>query len=356
MSDQNPADPPQPSAVLHHWPELAGPVRPAPDAGLINETFFVGEPTRAVLQWVNPIFDPTVHHDIAAVTERLAEQGLETPRMIPTADGGLWAEVDASDGCWRLMTYVEGRTVHRLEGPTRATAAGELVGRFHRALAGWNYRFRAPRRNIHDTPARMDELHTALAACDGHPLASEARRLGATLLDRWDLWRKEYGDPGQLPERPCHGDLKISNLRFTPEGTSPLRALCLIDLDTLGPMSLASEMGDAWRSWCNTGSEDALDSVAFDVDLFAASARGWLSEAPPLEPAERQALVPSIERICLELASRFCADAVRNTYFREDRTRYPEVGTHNLHRAQGQLALATSAREQRPVCEEIIHD
>lgn len=105
------------------------PLRPAPDAGLINRTWLVGDPPDSVLQWVNPIFDPLIHRDIAAVTECLGTAGVPAPRLLPTAGGELWLADD--EGCWRLMSHLPGRTLHRLENPAQAAEAGTLVGRFH---------------------------------------------------------------------------------------------------------------------------------------------------------------------------------------------------------------------------------
>ena len=82
----------------------------------------------------------------------------------------------------------------------------------------------------------------------------------------------------------------------------------------------------------------------FQRDCSACSVGAWRSTGPALEEIERRALVPGIERICLELAARFCADALRNVYFREDRTRWPEIGTHCLARARAQLRLAEDVR------------
>jgi len=334
-----------PEQALAHW-NRPGPPRPAPDAGLINRTWWVGagEPPSAVLQWVNPIFDPTIHLDVAAVTERLEARGVPAPSLLPTRRGDLWLADDP--GCWRLSTYLPGRTLHRLEGPAHAAEAGAFVGRFHAALSGWNYEFQAPRREIHDTPARMAELETALTEETDHPLATAAGAVGAEILDRWQSWDGEL----DLPRRPCHGDLKVSNLRFDDES----RAVGVLDLDTVGPQALACEMGDAWRSWCNPAGEDDPEKAHLDLDLFTAAARAWLAQAPPLEPVERRSLVPGIERICLELAARFCADALRNSYFRENRQRHPSPGAHNLLRARGQLALARSARELRGECEAVV--
>ena len=151
----------------------------------------------------------------------------------------------------------------------------------------------------------------------------------------------------------CHGDLKISNLRFAEAADE---AVALIDLDTFAHHPLAVELGDAWRSWCNPAGEDDVDAVRFDLPIFEAAVRGFFSTGPELTELERVSLESATERICLELAARFCADAVRNTYFREDRQRWPEVGAHNLHRAAGQLALGRSAREARDAIRRVLDD
>ena len=332
----------KPRAALSHW-GVSGSPGPVPDPGLINETWLVGTPPCYVLQWVNPIFDPRIHLDIDAVTRVVAGAGLTTPRLVPTRDGALWID-DDERGFWRLMSYVPGRTIHRVDSLAVAAEAGAFAGRFHRALAEWGGTFEAPPRPMHDTPQRMKDLRAALEAADGHRLEGPARELGRSVLDAWERWDGELDQP----VRQCHGDLKISNLRFA-RGRD--EAVCLLDLDTLGTMPWSCEMGDAWRSWCNRAGEDDPETTRFDVEIFAASVRGWLAHAPPLEEIERCSLVPAIERICLELVARFCADAVQNSYFRENRERYPLAGDHNLLRARGQWALACSAREQRGACE-----
>lgn len=333
-----------PAEALAHWDHPGHP-RTTTDAGLINETWMVGSPPTAVLQWLNPIFAPEVNLEIDAVTGRLAAQGCVTPRLLPTRAGDVF--LTDGEASWRLQTFVPGRTLHRVSSPAVAHAAGRGVGVFHAALDGWTHRRVAPRRDIHDTALRMAELRAALESADGHPLAGPARDVGTSILRDWESWDGSL----DLPERSCHGDLKISNLRFHPDRDD---VVCLLDLDTVGPMPLSCELGDAWRSWCNPGGEDDPDAARFDVDLFEASALGFLETAPALLPEELRSLPAGPERICLELAGRFCRDAVRNDYFREDRSRFPEAGAHNLHRARCQLALARSARAVRSQCERIL--
>ena len=112
-----------PNDVLKHW-SLSGPIEPA-DNGLINQTFIIGAPPQGVLQWVNPIFDTAIQLDIQALTERLHEAGMTTPRLMPTHDGKLWTE-DPEGGFWRMQSFIPGLTVHRLASERQAKAAGEL--------------------------------------------------------------------------------------------------------------------------------------------------------------------------------------------------------------------------------------
>lgn len=311
------------------------PVRASEDGGLINQTWIVGEPPRWVLQRVNPIFAPSVHEDIEAVTAHLAARGMATPRLLRTDAGALCAvEADAS---WRVMDFVPGRTLHRVDHPRVAAAGGELVGRFHAALADLDWDYRHLRPGAHDSPAHMRAL--AAVATTG-----EAGALAARILEAWAGWEGRL----DLPARHAHGDLKISNLRFDEAG----RGLCLLDLDTLARLSLDVELGDAWRSWCNPVGEDGVETL-FDLDCFEAAARAYLAVAP-VSREEAEALVPGVERIALELAARFCRDAVEDRYFGWNARRFPSRVAHNLFRAAGQLNLARSVRAQRRAAESIV--
>jgi len=193
----------------------------------------------------------------------------------------------------------------------------------------------------------MHALRNALDASAGDPMEGPACRVGREVLQRWDDWDGSL----DLPMRISHGDLKISNLRFDQSQTT---AKSLLDLDTLSHQSIAVEMGDAWRSWCNPAGEDNPESAFFDLDIFESSASSWLRHGPDLDDDERANLVSGIERICLELTARFCADAINRCYFKEDRRRFPTAGEHNIHRARGQLAVARSVQTQRLSAEHIV--
>src|SRR5262249_43438144 len=147
-----------------------------------------------------------------------------------------------------------------------------------------------------------------------------------------------------IPRRHCHGDLKISNLLFA---APPVRGVCLVDLDTLGLSTMAFELGDAMRSWCNPHGEDA-GRVAFDLATFAAAIRGFRAVADALvSDDEKVAIVVGLETVCLELAARFTVDVFRDEYFGWDPARFASRRAHNLVRGHGQLALGRAVRAVR---------
>ncbi len=321
---------------LDAWPDLAGLPRRVLDGGLINATWAVGAPPRAVLQRINPIFRPEVHFDIEAVTAHLAARGVATPRLIRTRGGDLWT-LDDGGACWRMLSWVPGRTVTRLRDPAMARQAGALVGRWHRATSDLEHTFHFTRPGAHDTPQHMATLSSALREHPTHRLRAEVELVAGGILAGWEAWEGRL----DMPARLAHGDLKVANIRFGDSG----EALALVDLDTVAHLPLDVELGDAWRSWCNPCSEDA-DETRFDVTTFEAAAAGYFDENP-VDRSDREALVAGVERICLELAARFAADALRESYFGWDPAVARTRGDHNLLRARGQLALARSVAAQR---------
>ena len=304
--------------------------------GLMNATYVVrrgGEPI-AVLQRMHAIFGPEVNLDIDAVTAHIAARGVTTPRLLRTHDGRAWC--DHAGQLWRALSWVDGTTVHTLPDPEWAEAGGVLVGEFHRAVADLVHVYRFARGGVHDTPAHLARLGGHVAAGQ----VPEAIALGREILDA------VRGLPAmpEVPRRHCHGDLKISNLLFS---APPVRGVCLVDLDTLGLSTMAFELGDAMRSWCNPYREDA-GRATFDLAIFAAAIRGFRSVADAIiTEDEKTAIVVGLETVCFELAARFAIDMFRDDYFGWDPERYASRREHNLVRAQGQLTLGRAVRAVR---------
>ena len=218
-----------------------------------------------------------------------------------------------------------------------ATAAA-LVGRFHRALEGFEHTFHFSRPGAHDTPKHLAKLRGLLDAAPDHGDAQLAR----AVLDA----AASLPTLPSLPTRIVHGDLKATNLRFDGD-----RARCLLDLDTLAHGTLAVELGDALRSWCNATNE-ADPEARFDPTIFAAALEGWAPVVRDLvTEAERRSLVGGVETITLELASRFAADLFEDRYFGWDEARFDSRRAHNRARTHAHLSLARSLRAQRDALE-----
>jgi Ser/Thr protein kinase RdoA (MazF antagonist) len=315
--------------------------------GLINQTYRAQRDQHEcfVLQRVNPIFPPEVNRDIDIVTRRLAAAGLLTPSVVPTRDGALW--VDVPEGVWRLLTYIEGVSHDMLSGAEQAHQAGALLARFHRAVADIDSEFANLRLGIHDTAKHLWFLEETLTKKMNHPRHQAVAKLGREILE----YANALPALPKLPDRVVHGDPKINNIVFDA-GTD--EALCLIDLDTIARMPLPLEFGDAFRSWCNASGEDGHKGE-FSAELFAPAVEGYASEARDWVTTEEwSAIVPATETILIELASRFCADALNECYFAWDPVKFSSRCEHNMIRATSQLTAARSLAGQRQKLEKIV--
>ncbi len=302
--------------------------------GLINTTYLVRSDAGpvAVLQKLHPIFGADVNLDLEAVTAHLAERGMETPRLIRTLDGQPYLE---SDGVWRATSFVEGVATATVPDPEWAEAGGELVGRFHRAVADLQYDYKFTRAGVHDTAKHLAKLATFEGELVAQILAAS----------------RELPELGDQPLRHVHGDLKISNLLFR---TDPVRGAALVDLDTLAKGTIAFELGDAMRSWCNPHGEDA-GQVKLALPIFEAAIRGFRTVADPIvTERERAAIAIGLETVCIELAARFAVDMFEDRYFGWDPQRFSSRVDHNRVRAEGQLALGLDVRKHRREMHEIL--
>jgi Ser/Thr protein kinase RdoA (MazF antagonist) len=345
--------PPDHVVAAYGWADADAGAEIAPmSGGLINTTFVVrrNHAPIAVLQRVHPVFGPDVNLDIDAVTTHLAARGLTTPRLLRTALGAAFV-LDGKHH-WRALSWIDGVSVHAVPAPTFARAGGELVGHFHRAVSDLSYAYRFTRGGVHDTAAHLARLADRLAHASDLGAPAEAVDLGREILD---TARALPPMPPALPRRHTHGDLKISNLLFRrgdPPGDP--HAIALVDLDTLGLQTLAFELGDAMRSWCNPHGED-VGAITFDLDIFAAAIGGWRSVAGDLfDEAERASIVVGLETVCVELAARFTVDVFDDSYFGWDASRFPSRRAHNLLRARSQLALGRAVRAARSDANDIV--
>lgn len=323
---------------------LAGGGSIVPLHSLINRTYLVqgdvGQgPQPMVLQRLHAVFGAHVHLDIEVVTEHLQRRQIETPRLLRNREGALWLELEDAGArqVWRASSYVDGITVHRSSDRAQLGSAAALLGRFHGGLLDLEHEF-VHVRPLHDTRQHLTKLEQALAS-EAARADLEVQQLGQLILQHSRGIRLDFSE---FPLRVLHGDPKLSNVLF--ERAEPTRARCMIDLDTLGRGYLAYELGDALRSWGNRAGEDQLEAD-FDPEVLRAVLSGYARTCPAaVGDGELCSAVAGLETVSLELASRFAADAILDSYFGWDATRFPTRRAHNLVRARGQFSLARRVR------------
>ncbi len=309
------------------------------DSGLINRSWRIDMPDggRFVLQRVNPIFPASINGDIDAVTRHLRNKGMCTPLIVPTQAGE--PALIRGEEVWRALTYIPGVARDELDNTRQAFRAGALLGRFHSAVSDLDHTFSNPRLGVHDTAAHLENLRRTLASHGDHPQYGRVAPIAERILAL----------AGRLPKLPLsnkrivHGDPKISNFIFDPESDE---AIALVDLDTVASMPVILELGDAFRSWCNPLGEDSRETEC-SVPIFEAALSGYAREARDLLTDEEWAGLPAATlTIALELSARFAADALIESYFGWDSSRFRSASEHNQLRAVGQLSLAESVRTQ----------
>ena len=314
--------------------------------GNINKTILVSDAgNKYILQELNPIFSPAIHFDILAVTEYLDVHGFLTPKLKKTSAGDLWL-TDEKGHVWRMYNYIAGDIYSRAPSTELCFEAGRLAGQFHQCLAGLDYEFQNNRLGVHDFDRHISHLKGVIETHKRHQNYDKVADLASKILRKAENLAVHV--PGE--KHVAHGDLKLNNFVFSPTG----EALCLIDLDTLGPMDLLFELGDAFRSWCNPAGENALTSE-FDIDCFREGIHGYWSTAGSLWKKNDFVRVPyAAERISLELSARYCADALEESYFAWDREKYAAASEHNLQRALGQYNLSESVSKKMGQAQEIV--
>ncbi len=311
------------------------------ESGLVNRTWAVGAPPQFALQLVHARFRDADNAHIEAVARRLRSGGLPTPELIRAGDGAL-SFAGPDNRRWRLLTWLDGDVHAQAPSADHIRSAAALFARFHDILFGSPEGMNLPPTDFHDTDAYMRHLATLIETRPD----TEVGPVAESILALWRTWQ----DATVTPRRPGHGDPKLPNVIFRPGSAD---ALAMIDLDTLAQYGLDDELGDAIRSCCNPRGEDA-DDGEIDTALFTAFVRGYVGRSETMTPDERRSIVHGVGRIALELAARFCADAIECRYFAWNPAVAPTARDHNLYRARGQLHLSQQVTARRGELERIV--
>ena len=321
--------------------------------GLINDTLLVRTDGKDhyVLQKINnAIFKDVelLQHNIDCATAHIRNKGALTLTFIPCRETGKTYWTDGKE-YWRVSVFIRDAYTFETVNPDYSYYAGKAFGAFEAMLADIPDTLGETIPDFHNMELRARELHQAVKDDKAGRMADkEVHSILADLLEyEEDMCKAErlYRE-GKLPKRICHCDTKVNNILFDANGN----ILCVIDLDTLMPGFVFSDIGDFLRTAANTVAEDSPEVVKVDfrMDIFKAFTRGYLESAKVfLTDLEIENIPYAACLFPYMQAVRFFADYINgDTYYK---IQYPE---HNLVRTRNQVALFHAAMAKVPQMKE----
>ena len=228
--------------------------------GLINDTYKVttaeSDAPDYVLQHVNDAIFQDVDMlmaNIVAVTSHIRgklEARGETDidrkvlTFIPTPAGKYYYKDDEAR-YWRIMRFIPDAVTKSEVTPESSYEVGLAFGDFQASLSDIGVKLGETIPNFHNMEFRMKQLREAVRDDKAGRLAEVQQLVDAIEKDSFEMCQAERMHRlGVLPKRICHCDTKVDNLMFDRDGN----VLCVIDLDTVMPNFVFSDIGDC-KHW-----------------------------------------------------------------------------------------------------------
>lgn len=341
--------------ILSHFP-LEGSIQTieAFGNGHINDTFKVTDEKGeiiGILQRINHhIFTHVdmLQNNIDKVTKhirkKLEERGTEdidrkVLTFLSTKNGNLYY-YDGGN-YWRVCRFIPRSKSFEEVTPELSFEAGKAFGDFQAMLADLpEGALGETIPNFHNMEFRLQQFREAVKAdpvgrlSEVKPLVDEVEKRAKAMCIQEELFRE-----GKLKKRTNHCDTKVNNILFDENG----KVLCVIDLDTVMPGFVLSDIGDFIRTAGNAGAEDDenLDNVYVNLPIFKAYTRGYMETAKAfLTPLEIRMLPYGGRLLTYMQTVRFLTDYINgDTYYK---THSPK---HNLIRTKAQFKLLQSLEE-----------
>ena len=290
----------------------------------------------------NNIFTVTSH-----IREKLVARGEQDVdrkvlTFIPAKDGKLY-HFDG-DSYWRVCLFIPRSKSFEEVTPQLSYEAGKAFGDFQTMLSD------LPADALRETlpvfqimESRLKQFRDAFEANaagrleEVKDLVAEIEKRAKDMCIQEELYRE-----GKLKKRTNHCDTKVNNIMFDEEG----KVLCVIDLDTVMPGFVLSDIGDFIRTGANTGAEDDenLDNVEVNLEIFEAYTRGYMETAKAFLTPQEIKLLPYGGRLLTYMQTvRFLTDYINgDTYYKIHSPK------HNLIRTKAQFKLLLSLEAHAP--------
>lgn len=320
--------------------------------GHINDTLKVindkGE-TNYVLQRINhqiftnvDMLQNNIHIVTSHIRKKLEEKGTEdidrkVLTFLPTKEGKLY--YFDGDSYWRVCLFIPRSKSYEEVTPELSYEAGKAFGDFQTMLSDLpEGALGETIPNFHNMEFRLQQFHEAVAANpvgrldEVKELVDEIEKRAEAMCIQERLYRA-----GELKKRTNHCDTKVNNMMFDADTD---KVLCVIDLDTVMPGFVLSDIGDFIRTGANTGAEDDenLDNVNVNMEIFKAYTRGYMEKAKAFLTPQEIRLLPYGGRLLTYMQTvRFLTDYINgDTYYKIHSPK------HNLIRTKAQFKLLQS--------------
>lgn len=312
--------------------------------GLINDTFLIVDnltKEKYILQKINTqIFSnpEIISNNITLAATHLKQNYPLYPFLtfLPSSEG-LGFATDHQDGVWRLMQFVpHSFSYEAVTNVEQAHSTAYEFARLTTLLADAPIaQFQPAIPHFHDLSLRFAQFNAALLLPHS-PRKEKAKQLIDFLLSQSEIVQiyQNICQNDLLPLRIVHADTKINNILFA-ENTQ--KFACIVDLDTLMPGYIISDLGDMMRTMLCEATENETDKANIIVrkDFYHAICEGYAQGmGNNLTEAEKAHFFYAGKFMIYMQALRFLTDYLQNdTYYK---IAYPE---HNFDRAQNQIWL-----------------
>ncbi len=320
--------------------------------GHINETYLAvidnGGKVNYILQRINSNLFKDVDklmNNIKLVTEfnrqKIAERGgnpdRESLTLVYAKDGKAYFHCEECDAYFRVYKFITDAVAYQVvEKPEDFYYSAVAFGNFANLLAEFDAtKLYEVLPDFHNTEKRFRDFENSLQK-DVKGRAASVKKEIDFVLSRKDYCGKivKLLRSGEMPTKVTHNDTKLNNVMLDAKTGKPV---AVIDLDTIMPGSICYDFGDSIRFGCNPAAEDEKDlsKVNFDINLFEAYAKGYLSAlGDGATQIEKDNLAFGAILMTYECGMRFLADYLDgDIYFRTHRE------GHNLDRCRTQFKL-----------------
>ena len=311
------------------------------ESGLINSTFVLNSKTNSyILQSINTNVFPNYEKGLENIlTVGIWLKRKNYPYSFPLPIKGQYLKV--RNEVWRLMPYVKNSiSYNRVSTLDQVKSAANCLGEFYHYLSDFNAEnLSITLPHFHHGNSITKKFKEALLNGDNERLLSTKAIISEIekelpILKKWDKICNT------LPKRIVHYDAKINNFLFDKKTD---KVLALIDLDTLMPGCVLSDIGDMIRTYSNPVGEESkeIEKVVCNMVIINTIIKEFAKKVS-LEKKEKENLFFGGMAITFMQCVRFLTDYLNgDSYYK---TSYKD---QNLVRVKNQWALYKSLKDNR---------